>query len=122
MRVEVFNRQDDRRNSPNTVICITDGVSTVDPDLTIPMAEQARSEGIRILAVGIGDEVNMEELRGIASPPVGNIENVFTVGRFDRLERILESLVTLTCFKPTLAPTTTPSLRNPEGKIPQLCS
>ena len=47
----------DRPNVPNIGLVITDGVSNRDENLTIPEADNARSRGIMMIAVGIGDQV-----------------------------------------------------------------
>ena len=60
-------------------------------------------------AVGIGEKINMDELRGIASPPQ-DLQTVFTVDKFAELTDILRDLepcVALTT--PTTLFTTTPT-------------
>ncbi|ELU05673.1 hypothetical protein CAPTEDRAFT_217523 [Capitella teleta] len=111
MLTEIFVEDNgDRPNVPDTAIVITDGVSTRDSDKTIPYAIQAKDRGIRMLAVGIGAEINEDELEGIASPPDATTgQTVFTVQNFDKLTNILDKLVTQTCIVITTpAPTNTP--------------
>ena len=48
--------------APNTAIVITDGVSTYDPDKTVPYADDAKRDGIKILAVGITNQVKLHVL------------------------------------------------------------
>lgn len=57
--LQVFNPDNgDRAFAPNTAIVITDGVSTFDAEFTIPYANDAKRDGIRILAVGITNQVD----------------------------------------------------------------
>ena len=61
-----------------------------------------------MLAVGIGSEINEEELRGIASTP-DNVTNqtVFMVGDFKDLAQILKNLVHQSCVPlPVIIPDT----------------
>ena len=53
---------------PRIAIVVTDGRSN-NPTTTISAAEMAHSEGILSYAVGVGDNVNMEELAVIATDP-----------------------------------------------------
>ena len=46
-----------------------DGKSTYDSDLTIPEAEQARIEGIQIFVIGVTENIDEPELRGMSSMP-----------------------------------------------------
>ena len=48
--------------APNTAIVITDGVSTYDPDKTVPYADDAKRDGIKILTVGITNQVKLHVL------------------------------------------------------------
>ena len=45
----------------------TDGVSTTDHRLTIPYARIAQRRGIKMIAIGVTDDSDTEELSGIAS-------------------------------------------------------
>ena len=48
-------------------VVTADGVSTENPELTIPTANEAKGRGIHILVVGITNQTDMNELIGIAS-------------------------------------------------------
>ena len=73
----------------NIAVVITDGVSTVDPDLTLPYAAAARADGIKMIAVGVTDSVNLDELNGIAS----SSDLVFHVADFDALDSVIGEIV-----------------------------
>ncbi|XP_055959229.1 cartilage matrix protein-like [Patella vulgata] len=55
-----------RKNTPQIVIVITDGKSRRPSD-TINQAMAAKAEGITMIAVGVGSDIFVEELRDIAS-------------------------------------------------------
>lgn len=95
MRTEMFTSPNgDRRNSPNIGIVITDGKSN-DRSATLREASQAQTEGIVMIAVGVGDGVNELELEGIASYPPSS--NVFHVDNFDDFDQITDSLISSIC-------------------------
>lgn len=112
MRTQCFSRANgDRPSVDNTAIIITDGKSTVDAELTIPYAQQARYEGIRIIGVGITNQINMEELEAIASPPTNGFKTVITVDDFNALISFLTTLIEYICVtRPTTTVITTPAL------------
>ena len=89
------NTNGDRPNAQNIGIVVTDGVSNRDEDLTIPEANSARSEGITLFAIGIGDEVDPKELRQIANNP--SEQFTFNVTDFDTLRHIQEIVSTAAC-------------------------
>ena len=47
----------DRPGVPNIALVMTDGESVIDPQKTVPEAEEARAKGIDMIAIAIGDEV-----------------------------------------------------------------
>merc|ERR1719367_2272180 len=70
MRDELFaSGNGERPGVPNVAIVVTDGQSNINRPRTIPEAEQARSQNIKIYAVGIGLK-DTSEIDGIASKPV----------------------------------------------------
>ncbi|CAG2211146.1 unnamed protein product [Mytilus edulis] len=84
MRVDTFTADNgDRPDVKNIAIIITDGVSNVNAETTIPEAEKARDVGIHIYAIGIGLS-NLTELHGIASVPAK--DNSLDVQSFDELK------------------------------------
>ena len=81
-----------RRNAPKIAIVITDGTS-VNPAETIRQAEMAKAEGIRMIAVGVGDQVFVEELQRIAS----NERKYYPVADFNALRSIEADLRAMIC-------------------------
>ena len=73
-----------RAGVPNVLILLTDGQSTV-PIETAKEAELIHKENITVYAVGIGNNVDMNELQIIASSP----EQLYSVSNFDALQNIL---------------------------------
>jgi len=65
---EQIYRRSCRDDVKHIVVLITDGVSNVKKDLTVPKAEEMHSNGIEIFVVGIG-KVDMDEITGICSIP-----------------------------------------------------
>ena len=93
MRTDMFTRKrGDREDVPNVCIVVTDGVSTIDHQKTVPEADLARLSGIRIFGIGVG-LTNTSELEGIA----GNLENVYTIDHFDDLELKMDNLYQTIC-------------------------
>lgn len=83
MREDMFTvPRGDRRPAPNVAMLITDGVSNLDSDRTIPEAVASHQAGIHIFVVGIGLTETLE-LEQMASPP--GRENLFLVRSFDEL-------------------------------------
>ena len=82
-RETMFNtRNGDRPDIPNVAIIITDGISNINSRRTIPEAEMAKDENIRIFAIGVGVE-NGTELDSIASSPLE--DNRISIKDFDEL-------------------------------------
>lgn len=93
MRTNVFRRRNgDRSDVPNVAIVITDGVSNINNESTIPEANLARRRGIQIFAIGIGLKATAE-LDGIA----GRRENRYFIDNVDELDEKLESISTMLC-------------------------
>ena len=87
----------DRAGDPNVAIVITDGRSNIREDLTIPYAEDARSAGIEVIAVGIGHngDVDRAEVNGIASDP--DSEHAFVLTSENELETIANDILDTLC-------------------------
>lgn len=97
MTFDVFNgNRGDRPGVMNIGIVITDGESNVDEQFTIPNADRAKGLGIHMISVGVTNQVNLQELRGIASS--GN--NVIRVQDFAQLGDIVNSIADLACSEP----------------------
>ena len=87
----------DRPKISNICIVITDGHSTRDKRLTVPYAQEARDHGVKILAIGITNKINMTELMRIASHP--HERTIFNVDDFDKLNNALDNLVGEGCVR-----------------------
>ena len=81
-----------RRSAPKIMIVITDG-SSENPAETINQAKQAKQEGIRIIAVGVGNNVFVEELKQIAS----NQRKYYQAADFTALQAIESDIRNLIC-------------------------
>ncbi len=79
---------------PDILIVVTDGRSN-DIDETWRQAIADRAQGIQIIAVGVGPNVRVRELHGMASFPVSS--NIFSVDDFQSLDDIIESVVDTIC-------------------------
>ena len=82
----------DRYDAENIVFLITDGVSDVKEDDTIPAADAVKALGARIITIGV-DMDDMSEVEAIASSE----HDVYTVGLFKNLMDIKEDLLTRSC-------------------------
>ena len=101
MRTLVFdptksNLRGDRNDVPNLAIVITDGMSNENEDKTIPYANDAKNDGIIVLAVGVTDDVNEAELAGISSNGREG-ETYWTTTDFRVLDRVLPLIVERAC-------------------------
>lgn len=83
MRENMFTAANgDRAPAPNVAILITDGVSNLDAERTVPEAVASHQQGIHIFVVGIGLTDTLE-LQQMASPP--GVDNLYLVKSFDEL-------------------------------------
>ncbi len=87
-------QQGNNPDYPDTLIIVTDGRSNNEDD-TWRQAILDRNDGIQIIAVGVGDNVRMRELKGMASFPLGS--TVFTVEEFEDLGDIADNITDLVC-------------------------
>ena len=76
------------------VFVVTDGLSNVNAERTIPEAEAARAQGIHVIAIGVGLKDTFE-LDGMASKPLAN--NVYSVNTWDDLWNIQTNLIGHSC-------------------------
>ncbi|GFS04094.1 collagen alpha-4(VI) chain [Elysia marginata] len=86
-RVRDMMREESRPGVPHIVIVITDGVSSSE-DETRVQASLAKSEGITIFVVGVGDNVERRELEDMSSDP----EKLFDAPNFRYLVSIVAEL------------------------------
>lgn len=83
-----------RLNVRDLVIVVTDGASS-DQAATEIEAKRIHERGLRTFAIGIGPEVNQDELRNLASNP--DSTHYFQLKEFDTLKSIEKNLVEVTC-------------------------
>ena len=63
--------------------------------LTIEEFSSTQAKGVKVIAVGVGNRINKEELKKIA---MGKEENVFQVSDFDKLSReLLQPIIDTSC-------------------------
>ncbi|CAC5421536.1 unnamed protein product [Mytilus coruscus] len=107
MRADMFTAENgDRPDVKNIAIIITDGVSNINSQTTIPEAEKARDVGIHLYTIGIGLS-NLTELNGMASVPAK--DNSFNVQSFDELKGLAKIFPSK---RPALLSTTTSIVEN----------
>lgn len=97
LRSQIFGISGDRPGVPDAAIILTDGVPTVRPGNTIPEANAAKGQGIKIFPVGITRFIDENILRDMSSSPQIKGQNYFTSPTFAELDRVLETLVASTC-------------------------
>ncbi|GFR78033.1 collagen alpha-3(VI) chain [Elysia marginata] len=85
----------DRLDVPNFLVILTDGLSNINSESTLPEAELARKEGIHIITIGVGISSYDWELIAMASEPKAT--NVFEVKTFQDLDDISEKIFDLSC-------------------------
>lgn len=91
MRDHMFTPSEGARSDvPRIAILLTDGDSN-DPAAAVAAANQARNANISLIALGIGNRVNQQELAGIA------LSNVITVNNFDQFDSIKSRLLQAVC-------------------------
>ena len=102
MALQLFianNRENGRSSAPDVAIVVTDGHSNVG-GRPRDAAEKLWAEGIRVISVGIGQDVNTDELRDIASYPKTNNVDVFQVNDVNQLVYIVGQLALEVCAVP----------------------
>ena len=80
---------------PNTVVIMTDGVSNVNQERTIPEAQSLKAAGIVIVTVAIGVESETSELVGLTSTPVN--ENLMYAEDYGSLGKLKDELIEPLC-------------------------
>lgn len=94
---QFISSRGDRSDAINVAIVITDGASRVNPEDTIPEAESAQADGIEIVAIGISDGVNTDEIRGISSDPKELNSNYFIISDFTDLTSVISQFRDVSC-------------------------
>ncbi|CAG5124867.1 unnamed protein product, partial [Candidula unifasciata] len=121
MRTVMFTSANgDRPDVPNVAVVLTDGVSNVNSQQTVPYAQLAHEDGIHIYSIGVG-LTDYRELDGIASPPAE--QNSFKVSDFDELQAVDDIIFASACPKRfTMPPPTVsqvPDIEVTESKVPK---
>ncbi len=78
-------------------VIITDGKSTRDADDTVPNAEAARDEGIKIVVIGVTESIDEDELRLMSSEPQIVDQNYFASPTFEALDEVMASVTAQIC-------------------------
>ena len=98
MRLQQFvDNRGDRADVTNVAIVITDGVSRVNSDNTIPEAVRAQDDGILMFAIGVTGSVDVAEVSGISSPDHVEHVNYFLATDFSELSTIVASITEQAC-------------------------
>ncbi|KAL8559721.1 hypothetical protein ACOMHN_002254 [Nucella lapillus] len=88
---------------PRIAIVLTDGSSPNSAQVAV-QANNARTDNIGLISVGVGPNINTAELQTIASDPDSN--NMFTVSDYNNLPSITKQLIDATCkFHTTISNT-----------------
>ncbi|XP_060597224.1 cartilage matrix protein-like [Ruditapes philippinarum] len=108
-RYEMFSvEHGSRRDVAHICMVITDGVSRY-PRQTAVEARLLHQAGIDVFAIGVGDEIDVNELHAIASKP----QYVFEVNGYGALKQFEEILAVRACETPKVT-TPAPNPKNPE--------
>ena len=94
VRQRGFSREHIRKNVAHIAIILTDGQSA-QTSKTIAEARRAHRDGIYLFAIGIGDQIDIHELKAIASEPTEDF--MFEMDNFDALPSIKTILAIETC-------------------------
>lgn len=87
-----------RQDVNRIAVIITDGLSTVDSEDTIPNAERARDDyDVTIFVIGVTNDVNEDELKGMSSEPQELDRNYFMSPEFDALDEIEDAVSQAIC-------------------------
>ncbi|XP_059141677.1 uncharacterized protein LOC131929465 [Physella acuta] len=92
-----------RAGVPKIIILLTDGQATHHDD-AVNAANQARQNGIAIITVGIGSQIDQSELEQIS----GNRDYVFRATDFEGLTHLIEPILNTTCIVQETMVTPTP--------------
>ena len=96
MREDMFtNSNGDRNGVDNVAIVITDGRSNIQEDNTIPEAELAKNEDIRVMTVGVGRRVGISEINGMASTP--SSDNTFLLVNESDMNEVADLILDQLC-------------------------
>jgi len=99
----MFNTSNGSRGGvPKLLVLLTDGVATLEANQTLEEANRTKEADIVIYTVGVGNDVDMDELRAIASKP----EYFFFAHNFTDLNNVIPYLDENVCEEAAMLPTT----------------
>ena len=99
-RTQCFNRANgDRPDVDNLAIVVTDGVPFPDSRRSpaLDEAKALRDSGVTVISIGITDNIDVDFLREMSSPPQIEGRNYFTATDFNALLQIQNTVVEGTC-------------------------
>ena len=107
-RTDVFGRVGNRPDVKDIAIVITDGIPNERVYDTIPAADRLKAQNVTIVAVGVTDLIDEDELKAIASTH----NDVILTPSFDTLNNEIANLTARACFtpQPGKKPSHSPSL------------
>ena len=82
----------DRDDWPNVLVVITDGESNINNVNTIPSAQKLHNDGVKIISIGITNDVNIEELKSLSSEPRRENYDWFQTNNFAVLNTIQDTI------------------------------
>ena len=94
VRTRLFGASGDRAEARNVAVVITDGESN-NRTLTLEAARRAKEEGVVLVTVGVGSNIDWFELQAIASFPPHR--NMFLVTGFSTLDTLIERIGSVAC-------------------------
>ena len=105
-RTDLFNNVGNRPEAKDIAIVITDGIPNERVYDTIPAADRLKAQGVTIVAVGVTDLIDEDELRAIAS----SYNDVILTPSFETLNNEIATLTARACITPA------PPTPRPNGK------
>ena len=92
----LFGRGGNREDVQDYVIVFTDGLPNQDVDLTEPYAQEIQAVAT-MFSIGVTNEVNIDTLQYLSSPPRVVNETYFITQGFQSLGLIVDEIVRVTC-------------------------
>ncbi|XP_067662560.1 uncharacterized protein [Haliotis asinina] len=93
------NSSGSREGSSKVILLVTDGKSTA-PKKTLPAAIRVRNKGITVFAIGVGSDVDTEELRNLANKP--QCTHVMTLAGYRDLSSLVGEIQDVSCKAPAV--------------------
>ena len=129
VRTEVYRKdRGDRSNVKNVIVLITDGRTTREVDSLYDEACKLKGPGTLIFGIGVTNQVDVSELRGVVSSPWFDFYHI--VSDFGGLKRKLDQIVFGFCFMASSDSTASQEIfstgnwvavPNPQGPNPYRC-